>query len=171
MPRPRSLRKLDPSPTSCTKLNHRILVFTGGIASGKTTIKQAFIDVLHQAGVETCEISGIRDLYLPFAQQRGLIPVQDAYTRQEATMLMEKLYARYGKRLGSHLLKDFLAKKSLTPVYIVDSKRNPEGIKEVHAIARRAIVIGVHASQKDRLNRVKTRKRAFDKHLQTNTSI
>lgn len=153
------------------KLGHKIIVFTGGIASGKTTIKQAFIHALERVGVRVYEISGIRDLYLPFAQQRGLILKKETYTRQETTALMEVLYASHGRSLGSHLLKTFLKDKSLSQVYIVDSKRNPEGIQEVRTLFKNSLVVGVHAALKDREARMRSRKRAFDKKIKTKKEI
>ncbi len=161
------MHKKMPMGLETSKLDHRIIVFTGGIACGKTTIKQAFIRALERLGIETEEISGIRDLYLPFAQQKNLIPVKDVYVRQETTALMERLYATFGKSLGSHLLKAFLADKPVSKIYIVDSKRNPEGILEVRALFKNCLVIGVHASLRDRAARMEARKRTFDKNMRT----
>lgn len=141
---------------------HKIIVFTGGIASGKSTVKRCLTTLLDNLRVPYREVSGIHDLYIPFAIEKGLIEKKVTYTRADTTALMEVLYREYGKVLGSRLLKDFLQTKSLKPIYLIDSKRNPEGIQEVQRDFKNVLVVGTYADTSERVARYVRRQRAFD---------
>ncbi len=144
------------------KLKHKIVVFTGGLASGKSTVKNTLIKVLEDASIPYLEISGLKDLYLPFAVQKKLIKKKVEYQRSEATALMEKVYKKYGKDLGSRLLYIFLQKKSDGVIYLLDSKRNPEGILELKKFFKNVLVVGTYATWSERIQRYMNRQREFD---------
>lgn len=144
------------------KLKHKIIVFTGAIASGKTTVKKTLQDMLGEMKIPYCEISGINDLYLPFGVQKKVIKKKKSYKRFETTLLMENLYSQYGKTLGSHLLYNFLQEKTTDIIYLIDSKRNPHGIKELKKMFSRVLIIGVHADFLERVSRYTLRQREFD---------
>lgn len=125
-------------------------------------MKQCLTTLLDSLHVPYYEISGLHDLYLPFAMEKGLIEKKATYNRADTTALMEVLYERYGKTLGSRLLKDFLQTKSFEPIYLIDSKRNPEGIKEVRRDFKHVLVVGTHADMAERVARYTQRQKAFD---------
>jgi len=146
------------------KLKHKIVVFTGAIASGKSTVKQILINILKETDTPYLEISGIRDLYLPFAIEKKIIKRKKQYQRKETTALMEKLYSRFGKDLGSRLLYSFLSNHPDNVIYLVDSKRNPEGILELKKICKNVLVVGAYADWNSRVKRYYNRQRGFDAH-------
>lgn len=144
------------------KLAHKIIIFTGGVASGKSTIKKNTIEILKKTNTAYYEISGINDLYIPFAIKEGLLKEEKVFNRVEATVLMQKLYAKFGMTLGSRLLYDFLNSKPADTLYLIDSKRNPEGIEELKELFFNILIIGSCAYLTERVARYTARNRDFD---------
>lgn len=144
------------------KLNHKIIVLTGEIASGKTFVRQALSSILDIIGINYHSVSGLNDLYLPFAKQQGMIEDTSNISREQSTLLMSEIYKIYGQALGTQLLYEFLLKNGEENLYILDSKRNPEGIEELRAVIADPLVIGVKARFAKRVERFQLRKRDFD---------
>lgn len=144
------------------KLEHKIIVLTGEIASGKTFVRQILTSILDKIGLNYLLISGLHDLYLPFAKQHGMIREASSISREETTLLMRQIYQIYGQELGTQLLYDFLLKNGKDNLYILDSKRNPQGIKELKDIIADPLVIGVKTRFAKRIERFQARNRDFD---------
>ncbi|MDX9892833.1 MAG: hypothetical protein RB292_00275 [Patescibacteria group bacterium] len=144
------------------KLKHKIIVFTGPIASGKSTVKFKLEKILENLGLTYQEISTTKDLEIPFAIAQGLIIPKKLYSRQELVKLMAKLYQRFGRQLGTKLLYRYLRQADEQKIYIIDSKRNPSGLKEIKKLFDNYIIIGVTATIPERLKRFQSRQRLID---------
>lgn len=141
---------------------HALIVFTGCIGSGKSTIKKKLCQILETKQIIFHVISGKNDLYIPFAKSKGLISGV-SHNREKMHLIMQVLYKNYGKDLGTKLLIKYLKKNSYEPVYILDSKRNPEGIRALKKIKDiNVIIVGVAASTDILVKRIKDRKRKSD---------
>lgn len=152
-------------------LKHKVIVLTGGVAAGKTTVKKAPLTLLESLGRRYFEVNSVRDLYVPFGQEKGLLPIKPAYTRTEITQLVKRVYKRYGKEQSTELLKKFLTKNNDQDVYIVDSKRNPEGINALKKTIEGVVVIGVQADFHERIMRYKERKKEMDKRARAPAAV
>lgn len=107
------------------KSSHRIIVFTGGVATGKSTIKTVLIDTLNKIEIPYYEISEIRNLNI-------------------------------------NLLKDFLKNKPTNVFYLLESKINPENIKELKKSFKNVFVIGTHSDLMERIKRYQDKNCKFN---------
>lgn len=106
-------------------------------------------------------INSLEDLYFPFAKKQGYrLPIKN--TREETMLFIKKLYRRYGQNLGSKLLIELIKKKN-NAIYILDGKRNPEGIAYLkQELGEQCFIIGVVADLKTRKERINKRARDID---------
>lgn len=142
-------------------LTSRVIVFCGGVGTGKTTCVNILNEFLKKNKQPVFIVNPFKDLYLPFAKKQGYrLPAKN--TRKDMTLLIKNLYRQYGQSLGSKLLIEFI-KKNSNSVYILDGKRNPEGISYIKQTLRdRCLVIGVISDIKTRSKRINTRARDID---------
>ncbi len=153
-----------------TALASRVIVFCGGIGTGKTTCAKILSEFLKENGQPVVCVNPYKDLYFPFAKKQGYsMPIKN--TREEMTLLVQNLYQQYGQNLGSKLLIDLIEKKN-NAIYILDGKRNPEGIAYLkQALGNRCLIIGVISDLKTRKERIIERARGIDfNNLTQNTS-
>jgi len=148
------------SATGC-QLPHRVVVLTGPLSGGKTTVRDKLVSLLERLGHQTQTIHHLHDLYAPLAAQRGT-PISSAMPRDQITSIISNIYAEHGRDVGTSLLFDFLRKRSADPIYIVDSKRNPDGLRALRSGLAHVAIIGVYAPVSLRLSRVATRQKEMD---------
>jgi len=153
------------------KLNHKVIVFTGATGVGKTTVKNILKEILDRINVPYYEIYAKDDLYLPFVLRQGLVNKGEILNRQEMIELMKKLYKFYGRELGTQLLFDYLSDLPDNCIYIIDSKRNPDGIRALKKLISNILVIGVSSNFSERLSRLLIRKRLIDKNFSKPTLL
>lgn len=142
-------------------LENRVIVFCGGIGVGKTTCVNILTEFLVKNKQSVVRINPFEDLYLPFIKRQGYsFPIKK--TREEISVLMQSLYRQYGRNLGSKLLIE-LIKKNNNVVYILDGKRNSEGIDYLkQVLGDGCLVIGVISDLKSRKKRINKRARDID---------
>lgn len=154
------------------KVNHSLIVLVGPVGCGKSTFRKTLCCALEFNSIPFHFISGKNDLYLPFARLKGLVSDINSITREEMHNIMQELYRDYGKDLGTKLLIEYLKKAPQEVVYILDSKRNPEGIKALKKNKNiKVLIIGVSASVDVLTKRIKNRKRKSDNIKQEPSKI
>ncbi len=140
----------------------RLVVFCGGMGSGKSTCAEILGNHLSGKKIRVKYLNAYKDLYEPFARKQGLEIPTDV-TREKSSDLVQQLYKRFGKEIGSELVIDLMRNSHDEDIYILDSKRNPAGItflkKELH---EQCVVIGVYANEQIRANRLMRRQRPDD---------
>ena len=142
-------------------LSNRVIIFCGGIGSGKSICANILSDLLKKSGQKVICINSYKDLYLPFAKKHKY-DLPPGNMRKDMTLLIQRLYRRHGKNLGSKLLLDIIQKKN-DAIYILDSKRNPEGISYIKQIlGERCLIIGVISDTSTRGKRIIKRAREID---------
>ncbi len=142
-------------------ISSRVIIFCGGIGSGKSTCANILGNLLKNNEQPVVYINPYKDLYLPFAKKYKYdLPSENM--RKDMTLLIQRLYRRYGKNLGSKLLLDIVSKnKDL--IYIIDGKRNPEGIAYIKKkLGEKCLIIGVVSNINTRKKRVIKRMKEID---------
>src|SRR3954451_8263583 len=103
-------------------LPHPVVILTGPLAAGKTTVREHLTGLLTALNHPWVVLDHITDLYGPFAATQG-ITLSRELPRSEITQIVTQLLAEHGKDLGASLLLDHLTKRRPGPVIVIDSKR------------------------------------------------
>jgi hypothetical protein len=152
------LRDPDAAPT---KLPHRLIVLTGGIASGKTTVCSRLAALLREFD-KPYKILSSEDVYTPFCMVNGLLLAQTRPTQTVLTRAVLHLYSQYGPEVGSALVYIHLRTQSSQSIYILDSIQTPLGLCALNKLFSNYLSVGVSSSFSTRLNRLLVCPREFD---------
>lgn len=142
-------------------LPHSIVALVGPIASGKSTISDILLSLLARLGHQAKLIHNLRDLYLPAAQRVG-VPLSAAMPRHQITEAVLEMQARFGSDMGTHLLYEHLRNRPNDTIYVLDGKRDINGLLRLRSYFPNLLIIGLYASPETRAARIVSRQKAID---------